>query len=61
MTQHSELFAIKLMVKSLKYSDTYKQPLLTLLQEMIEAEDKRCTDEYKAELQAINQSIDKSL
>jgi len=61
MNQHAELFAIKLMIKSLKYSDTYKQSILSLIDDMIKQEDSRCSDEYKAKLESINQLIDENI
>jgi hypothetical protein len=61
MNQHATLFAIKLMVKSLKYSETYTKPLIDLINEMIEREDNRCTDEYKARLVQLNEMINQNL
>ncbi len=61
MTEHDTLFAIKLMVKSLNFSTTATQPLIKLIDELIESENHRCTDEYKERLISLNNLIDNTL
>ena len=61
MTELSTLFAVKILIKNLKYSSTRLDSLLKEVEALIEYEKSRCTDEYSNRLQNLNDLINSEI
>lgn len=61
MTELNKLFAIKIMLQSLNYSDSKIKPLIEEIDKLICFEFNLCTPEYSDRLKQLDSLIEKNL